>query len=294
MQNLKKKYYYWRFYFTTRKLRKKFPFYSVKSIEETIDEVIVYRKNLSRFGDGEFRLTLENTSIGFQRGSSEMTAKLREVLQSSLENHIIALPETFSKKNGLNWRVKYWWLNFINNIGVQIAPFLDADKTYGNAFLTRFYMDYENKDHLPNTVKQLKKIWENQDILLIEGRYSRLGIGNDLFDEVKSLQRVLCPEKDAFSKYSEIMAAAKSFGRHRLILLALGPTATVLAYDLALEDYWVIDIGHVDLEYMWYLRGAKEKTPVEGRLVNESEKQLSLEIPEQYKNKYFSSVIKEI
>lgn len=264
------------------------------SIEETINEIIQNKKSISRFGDGEFRLILDNTNIGFQKGNAEITRKLRKTLQSELPNHIVALPETFSKKNSLNWRSKYWWLNFINSVGIYISPYLDSNRSYGNSFITRFYLNYEKKDHLPNTVKQLKKIWENQDILLIEGRYSRLGIGNDLFDEVKSLQRVLCPEKDAFSKYSEIMAAAKSFGRHRLILLALGPTATVLAYDLALEDYWVIDIGHVDLEYMWYLRGAKEKTCVEGRLVNESEKQLSLEIPEQYKNKYFSSIIKEI
>ena len=33
------------------------------------------------------------------------------------------------------------------------------------------------------------------------------------------------------------------------------PTATVLAYDLAKEGYWSIDVGHLDLEYEWYLKG---------------------------------------
>lgn len=294
MQNLKKKYYYWRFYFTSRKLRKNFPFYSVKSIEETIDEVIVHGKNLSRFGDGEFRLIMENTSIGFQSGSSEMTAKLREVLQSSLDNHIIALPETFSKKNGLNWRVKYWWLNFINNIGVQIAPFLDADKTYGNAFLTRFYMDYENKDHVPGIVMKLKKIWDQQDILIVEGKYSRLGVGNDLFQNSKSVRRILCPEKNAFKNYGSIINETKKHGKERLILIALGPTATVMAYDLAKENFWALDIGHIDLEYTWYLKGENEKSPVEGRLVNETEKQLSLEIPREFRKNYEESIVVEI
>ena len=40
-----------------------------------------------------------------------------------------------------------------------------------------------------------------------------------------------------------------------MILIALGPTATVLAYDLAKQGYWALDIGHLDLEYEWYLIG---------------------------------------
>ena len=294
MQNLKKKYHFWRFYFTTRNLRKNFPFYKIKSIEETINHLIVNRRCISRFGDGEFRLLLENSNIGFQSGSSEMTARLREVIQSKLQNHMVALPETFSLNNNLNWRVKYWWLNFINNIGVQVAPFLDADTIYGNAFITRFYLDYEKKDHIPNLIKNLKKIWDKKDVLIIEGKYSRLGVGNDLFENSKSLKRILCPEKNAFNSYEKILHEAKQNGADKLILIALGPTATVMAYDLAKENFWAVDIGHIDLEYMWYLNGEKEKTAVEGRLVNETEKQLSLEIPEEFKRNYDESILMEI
>ena len=28
-----------------------------------------------------------------------------------------------------------------------------------------------------------------------------------------------------------------------------------IAYDLAKEGYWAIDIGHLDLEYEWFLKG---------------------------------------
>ena len=51
------------------------------------------------------------------------------------------------------------------------------------------------------------------------------------------------------------MESTKFYGRDKLILIALGPTATVLAYDLAKEGYWAIDIGHLDLEYEWFLKG---------------------------------------
>ncbi len=72
-------------------------------------------------------------------------------------------------------------------------------------------------------------------------------------------------------------------------MIALGPTATVLAYDLAKSNYWAIDIGHVDVEYMWMLQKAKNKIPIKGRYVAEaaSNDDLDINIQEQefYKNR---------
>ena len=62
---------------------------------------------------------------------------------------------------------------------------------------------------------------------------------------------------------------AKKYGNKKLILIALGPTATVLSYDLALIGYWAIDIGHVDLEYEWMKNGALQQEKVKGKYVNE-------------------------
>ncbi|AZI21194.1 DUF1792 domain-containing protein [Chryseobacterium taklimakanense] len=40
-------------------------------------KIIQNKKSISRFGDGEFRLILDNTNIGFQKGNAEITRKLR-------------------------------------------------------------------------------------------------------------------------------------------------------------------------------------------------------------------------
>lgn len=58
-------------------------------------------------------------------------------------------------------------------------------------------------------------------------------------------------------------------GGGRLILIALGMTATVLAYDLSKAGFWAIDIGHIDVEYEWFLRGVTEKIALNGKFVNE-------------------------
>ena len=46
------------------------------------------------------------------------------------------------------------------------------------------------------------------------------------------------------------------FDKSTLILIALGPTASVLAYDLTKNKYQAVDIGHTDIEYEHFLRKA--------------------------------------
>ena len=55
-----------------------------------------------------------------------------------------------------------------------------------------------------------------------------------------------------------------------MILLALGPTSTVLTYDLYKLGYQVIDVGHIDIEYEWFLRKAKKRIQIDNKYVNEA------------------------
>ena len=58
--------------------------------------------------------------------------------------------------------------------------------------------------------------------------------------------------------------------RGELILMALGPTATLLAADFSMMDMWALDIGHIDIEYEWYLQGVKQRIPISGKFTNEA------------------------
>ena len=66
-------------------------------------------------------------------------------------------------------------------------------------------MDYKDKNNIPKYIQKLKKIWEQKDILIIEGEKSRLGIGNDLFNNSKSIKRIICPIINAFNAYDKII-----------------------------------------------------------------------------------------
>ena len=76
--------------------------------------------------------------------------------------------------------------------------------------------------------------------------------------------------KNAFERYNEIFESVKKYGKNKTIILALGPTATILAYDLSkLEGYTAVDLGHIDIEYEWFLRGVKKRKAIPGKFVNE-------------------------
>ena len=129
--------------------------------------------------------------------------------------------------------------------------------------------------------------------MIIEGSESKLGVGNDIFENVKSIKRILCPSTNAFKNYNEILEKIIEFAeKENLILISLGPTATVLAFDLAKLGYWAIDIGHIDIEYEWMKVGAVDKINLENRKVWEVNNvtNMNVSIDESYKK----SIIYEI
>ena len=70
--------------------------------------------------------------------------------------------------------------------------------------------------------------------------------------------------------YERILNAVKqNIADDTLVLISLGPTATVLAYDLAMEGVQAIDIGQLDNEYDWFLRGVLERIKIPGKCVAE-------------------------
>jgi glycosyltransferase family protein len=128
-----------------------------------------------------------------------------------------------------------------------------------------------NRSEIPNYVNNFKKIWDNRNILIIEGEKTRLGIGNDLFDNAKKIERITCPAEHAFNSYEKILSYIKKLklDKDTLILISLGPTATVLTYDICDMGNQVIDFGHFDIEYELYLRNATEVIKIPNKYVNE-------------------------
>ena len=153
----------------------------------------------------------------------------------------------------------------------RLLPFVDNSRIYCNASITRPYIDYKSRKYSEKAFENLKRIWEGRNIVFVEGANTKLGMGNDLFDNAKAIRRIVCPSQNAFSKIDEIEKAIEKYvNKEELILTALGPTASILATDMCKKGYQIVDIGHVDIEYIWYQKKSILREQVEGKHVNES------------------------
>ena len=210
-------------------------------------------------------------NIGFQKYNKEMSQRLLDILNSKEENLLIGINAPYKIKDldKFNRHAKNYYISWFKKFKFKLAKIL-KNKVYYSSTITRFYMDLKSKKGVPNYIKNLKKIWDQRDVVIIEGEKSRLGVGNNLFDNMKSIQRIICPVINAFNLYSKIVnTVKKKVSKNKLILIALGPTATLLSFDLYKLGYQSIDVGHVDIEYEWFLRNAKRKIPIKNKYVNE-------------------------
>ena len=115
----------------------------------------------------------------------------------------------------------------------------------------------------------VKRIWDKRDVVIVEGDKTRTGCGNDLFENVKSIKRVLAPTQNAFDKYDEILRAILKIEKDSLILVILGAAAKLLVYDLTKRGYQAVDLGQIDMDYEWYLAGEGHKVPIPNKYVSQ-------------------------
>ena len=264
----------------------------VYSIEETVKKIDADKCSIVRFGDGEISVIV-GEGLRFQEWDETLAQRLQDVLGSNEENLLVCIPDVFEGfEKYKKWKGILFWRRLIVNTRKEWEK-ICTNKNYYNAFISRPYIICLDKNTAKPLFESVIKLWENETIILVEGRYSRLGCGNDLFNKVKSLKRILCPEKNAYRKYDEILKEIIKHDKSKLILLSLGPAAKLLAYDLHKMGYRVLDIGHIDIEYEWYLRDAKDKIIIPGKYVNEvggGDKDLE----SFYDKKYESEIIAKI
>lgn len=251
-------------------ITKIFPLPNVRSIEETLDKINAEKSSISRFGDGEFLYIIDKLSLPFQKYEPRLADKMKEILVSNDPKILVGLPIGYHSLKNLRRESQLTWRSQISWIYPRLRKYLDLKKVYYNASMTRVYSGYEDKTESKGYFEKLRQIWDGREVLLIEGEKSRLGVGNDLFGNAIKVERVIGPMHHAFTQYDALYDEALKHDKSKLILIALGPTATALSYDLAKAGYQAVDIGNADIEYEWYLRGATSKVKIEGKYTSEA------------------------
>lgn len=262
----------------------------VASVEETIDTLANNRFSIARFGDGEIKL-VAGENISFQKATPFVTQKLREVLSSDVEGLLVGVADIFGDRSRYGKSSTKYWKKHLHRYRSVWYRYLKKNKKYYNASMTRQYISLKDRSQGTAIYNRMKRIWDGKDIVFIEGKESRMGVGNDLFSSAKSIKRILAPSTQAFSKYNEILKEAQKQNKDVLFLIALGPAATGLAYDLHLLGYQAIDIGHVDVEYEWLLMKSDSRIPLKNKLVHEAH---SFCVDECVDEDYLSQIVAKI
>lgn len=257
---------------------------------ELLEKIIDEKCSLCRFGDGELELLRGVPRGWFQDPDVKLQERLKEVFYSDKSNVCIALADNFGNLDKYTESaaddIRAYLCGGTRN---DIMQTINTEKEYWDTYVTRPYIIYRDKRNAEKIFELFKCVWRKRKVIIVEGAYSRLGIGNDLFEGAQSIRRIICPHQNAFSHYDEIIAAIKRIAsREDLILLSLGQTATVLAYDLADEGFQALDIGQIDNEYEWFLMGAEKREEIQGKSVAEI---VGWHTPEQERSELYESQI---
>ena len=244
-------------------------FPKIRSDEETV-ECIRKGYSMCRFGDGEFEIMQDRNRAGFQRNTPELSRRLREIVRSEEENLLICLANNYGNLDQYTDRAAHAIRKYMTEkVREEHYAFLDFEKTYYDAYLTRPYVMYRDRSRAAEKFYAVMQIWKGRNVVIIEGEGTRMGVGNNLLEEAGSVERIIAPSENAYEKYREIFDCCLTFEKEKLFLIALGPTATVLAFDLHMAGYQALDIGHLDIEYEWFVRQAEERINIKEKYVNE-------------------------
>lgn len=247
------------------------PVPKIDSAQNLLRVIYEEKKSLSRFGDGEFEIMRGNERAWFQNTDKMLAQRLLEIFQNEEESVAVAAAQNFVGFDKYNDEsaddIRIYMEGKTRD---DIVAFFASGKKYYDAYVSRPYIIYSSPQNAEEIFFLFKKIWHNRNIIVVEGEYGRTGIGNDLFSGTKSIKRIACPATNAWMVYDEILQCVmKHAKKEDLICISLGPTASVLSYDLAVNGFQALDIGQLDNEYEWYLRKAEGRIPIKGKMVAE-------------------------
>lgn len=229
----------------------------IKPVDATIEELIKSEKSITRFGDGELQL-INGIDIPFQKYCPEIQKKLTEILKSNDENFMVAIPKVlYSDLSNANFIAKNFWRKNGKYFREILDKYINYNQVYFSAESSICYALYQ-KYNFDEYFFNIRKIFQNQNIILIANEDIFTNIKFNIFDQVKNLEHIIAPKKNAFFDYDVILKNALSSPlKDAFFVIILGPTATILAYDLYKNKRRALDFGHIVSSYDFYMKNYK-------------------------------------
>lgn len=234
----------------------------VHSIDETIEELLHTEKSMVRFGDGEI-VMIKGRDLVLQKAQPEIAEGLKKILAYPYDDLIVTIPGVFDTLSDHTKESRQFWRDHLLMCRKTYEKYCNPDRVYYSTFISRCYYFAKDKNRCAQWYDGIRDIWKDRSVVVVEGERSHNGVGNDLLDRAAGVERIICPPKDAYGSLNRILEACMQYDRDRLFLLSVGVAAKFIAVELFEKGYRVLDIGNLDMEYEWYVRGADHKIPLE-------------------------------
>jgi len=252
---------------------------------ETLKTILDTGKSVSRFGDGELMLALLGRSIPFQQKNRELALQLSHVLNTPDPRVLVCMNNTFMQNATIPWLLdyerskkdyaSYESIQKTDDIGIllrtkeqrfynecyRILFGRNVPGTFGDAtvFMLGLYCNEYRSDQIDEVKALFLKLVVGKKLLIagpakplmepsFQSLEDRLKKGG-----AKNVQWIDIPENDAFEQYSIIKSAILNTRGFDAAWIQAGPTATLLAHDLATNhNILSYDIGsfNTTLQYL--------------------------------------------
>lgn len=193
--------------------------------------------SLARYGDGELKIARGNDAKS-QAGDPVLAKRLRQILAAKAGPCLVCIPNIESKTP----KAEFWrtyrdprYTQFYTGGSRIVGP------AYGSSFITR-------PDSAPwidtgDYWQRVIDLWRDRDVVLVRGSSKSLCLAD--LGAAKSVDEVIVSRQHAWADYPPLMTRLAQ--ERRRVLLCLGATATVLAFDLAALGVQALDLGHIGM-----------------------------------------------
>jgi len=167
---------------------------------------------------------------------------LRQILRAPGRDFLVGIPNFDALQIKTQSR-KGSWLRYRR----MFSHLVRRGAEYHSAFVSRpaSIVGLESAEYFG----EWESVWAGREIVVVH--HAEATAGHYLFRSAKAVNFVLCPAKNAFREYDKVLESAAQHSNRPdvLFLIAAGPTAGLLAWDLAARGAQALDIGHLTAAY---------------------------------------------
>jgi len=206
-----------------------------KTLERVLNGV-----SLSRWGDGEIK-HLDGRRNVSQVFDPSLQSALKRSFECRDKRLLVAIPNVFGNRAFTEVNPDY-----IASMHRRFGKKADPKYTYGSSYISRG--DLNPYLAWPVYWGVMEQIWSGRDVVVVRGHEKRAAPPG-MLAKARNIAHVETPPSSAWKEYQRIFRECLTHNQDSVFLLCVGPTATVLAVDLALKGRWAVDIGHLGMFY---------------------------------------------